>query len=75
MHSGGGGGILVSAKGGARVEKSIKLPIPGQRIVRSVLADRDGFSIEHERQIFPSEGGPDGFYTCLIRRSDDKRRL
>ena len=50
-------------------------PAENGELVRSVLADRDGFSIEHERQIFPSEGGPDGFYTCLIRRSDDKRRL
>ena len=44
-------------------------------LVRLVLADASGFSIEKEQQLWTTEGGPDGFYSCIIRRTDDKCRF
>ena len=43
-------------------------PQENEELVRRVLSGAAGYTIEQERQIFPEEGGPDGFYTCLIRR-------
>ena len=43
-------------------------PVENQDLVRKALKALPGCTIEQERQIFPEEGGPDGFYTCLIRR-------
>ena len=43
-------------------------PQENEELVRRVLSNAAGYTIEQERQIFPEEGGPDGFYTCLIRR-------
>ena len=43
-------------------------PQENEDLVRRVLAQAAGYTIEQERQLFPKEGGLDGFYTCLIRR-------
>ena len=43
-------------------------PQENEELVRNALAQASGYTIEQERQLFPKEGGPDGFYTCLIRR-------
>ena len=43
-------------------------PQENEDLVRRVLAQAAGYTIEQERLILPKEGGPDGFYTCLIRR-------
>ena len=43
-------------------------PQENEELVRNALALASGYTIEQERQLFPKEGGPDGFYTCLIRR-------
>ena len=48
-------------------------PAENDRLVRRALAEinsRPGqsLSIEKELQLFPSEGGPDGFYICVMQK-------
>ena len=37
-----------------------------EKLVRRVLSDMPGFEIKRELQLFQTEGGPDGFYICIL---------
>ena len=50
-------------------------PFENEQITEGFIAEHPGYSIEKQQQIYPSANGPDGFYSCVIRRSDDKHRL
>ncbi len=43
-------------------------PAENGEVVKEIISRSPGFSVEEEKQFFLSEGGPDGFYICLIRR-------
>ena len=50
-------------------------PFENELITERFISEHPGYSIEKQEQIFPSESGREGFYICVIRRSDDKHRL
>ena len=50
-------------------------PFENEQITEGFISEHPGYSIEKQQQIYPSANGPDGFYSCVIRRSDDKHRL
>ena len=50
-------------------------PAENGDLVRRVLSASYACRIEKEQQLFTTEDGPDGFYSCIIRRFDDQRRV
>ncbi len=50
-------------------------PFENEQITEGFISEHPGYSIEKQQQIYPSPDGRDGFYSCVIRRSDDKHRL
>ena len=65
-------GALEAVKpGGALVYSTCSLePEENSLLVASVLAERTGFRLEEERQLFPSRDGGDGLYMARIVRAD-----
>ncbi|MBR5731696.1 MAG: 16S rRNA (cytosine(967)-C(5))-methyltransferase RsmB [Firmicutes bacterium] len=80
----------LAEKQGRILENAARYARPGGRILYSTctvdpfenglmtekfISEHPGYSIEKQQQIFPSPEGREGFYICVIRRSDDKHRL
>ncbi|MCQ2561928.1 MAG: methyltransferase domain-containing protein, partial [Clostridia bacterium] len=45
-------------------------PAENEEVIKKFMED-GGFTIEKSMQLFPKENGCDGFYYCLMRRTDD----